>query len=110
MKLLWDRISGKLSLKLSLGILMFLVVVFTVSLGILFTYARQMVKTQALERAELELSNTTQHVNELMNEVETSTRTAVWHLGESRLTPEWLLNYVRLVAVKNPDFDGCSVA
>lgn len=110
MKLLWDRISGKLSLKLSLGILMFLVVVFMVSLGILFTYARQMVKTQALERAELELSNTTQHVNELMNEVETSTRTAVWHLGESRLTPEWLLNYVRLVAVKNPDFDGCSVA
>jgi signal transduction histidine kinase len=89
---------------------MFLVVVFMVSLGILFTYARQMVKTQALERAELELSNTTQHVNELMNEVETSTRTAVWHLGESRLTPEWLLNYVRLVAVKNPDFDGCSVA
>ncbi|MBE6269374.1 MAG: histidine kinase [Prevotella ruminicola] len=110
MRLLWDRISGKLSLKLSLGILMFLVVVFMVSLGILFTYARQMVKTQALERAELELSNTTQHVNELMNEVETSTRTAVWHLGESRLTPEWLLNYVRLVAVKNPDFDGCSVA
>lgn len=110
MRLLWDRISRKLSLKLSLGILMFLVVVVTVSLGILFTYSRQLVKAQALERAELELENTTQHVNELMNEVEVATRTAVWHLGVSRLTPDSLLNYVRLVAVENPDFDGCSVA
>lgn len=110
MSILLDRINRKLSLKLSLRILMFLVVVFTLSLGVLFIYSRQMVKRQALERAEMELDNTTQHLNELMNEVETATRTVVWHLSESRLTPDSLLNYVRLVAKENPDFDGCSVA
>lgn len=110
MKRLIYRIKRKLSLKLSLVILLFLVGVFTVALGVLFTYSRQMVMSQALERAELELENTTQHMDELMNEVEAATRTAVWHLGEGNLTPDSLLNYVRLVAARNPHFDGCTVA
>ncbi len=110
MKILVRHIQRKLSLKLSLGILMFLIVVFTVSLGILFTYSRQMVRDKAMERAELELSNMTQRVNELMNEVEVSTRTALWHLSGSELSPDSLLHYVRLVVAMNPRFDGCSVA
>ena len=109
MSKLLNRIKRKLSLKLSLGILLFLVGVFTVSIGILFTYARQMVLNEALVRANLELENSTQRVNELMNEVETATRTAVWHLGDE-LQPDSLLNYVRQVVKMNPNFDGCSVA
>ena len=109
MSILLNRIKRKLSLKLSLSILLFLVVVFTVSLGILFIYSRQMVMHQALERANLELENSTQRVNELMNEVEAATRTAVWHLGDD-IKSDSLLNYVRLIVAENPNFDGCSVA
>jgi len=82
MSILLNRIKRKLSLKLSLGILLFLVVVFTFSIGTLFLYSRQLVKQQAMECANLELENCTERVNELMNEVEVATRTAVWHLGD----------------------------
>ena len=109
MSILLNRIKRKLSLKLSLGILLFLVVVFTLSIGTLFLYSRQLVKQQAMERANLELENCTERVNELMNEVETATRTAVWHLGDD-IRPDSLLNYIRLVVAQNPNFDGCSVA
>ena len=109
MSILLNRIKRKLSLKLSLGILLFLVVVFTLSIGTLFLYSRQLVKQQAMERANLELENCTERVNELMNEVETATRTAVWHLGDD-IRPDSLLNYIRLVVGQNPNFDGCSVA
>lgn len=109
MSILLNRIKRKLSLKLSLGILLFLLVVFTLSLGSLFMYSRQIVRQQALERANMELENCTQRVNELMNEVEVATRTAVWHLGDD-IQPDSLLNYIRLVVKQNPNFDGCSVA
>lgn len=109
MSILLKRIKRKLSLKLSFGILLFLVGVFTVSIGILFTYARQMVLNEALVRANLELENSTQRVNELMNEVEAATRTAVWHLGDD-IKADSLLNYVRQIVTMNPNFDGCSVA
>jgi signal transduction histidine kinase len=109
MSILLNRIKRKLSLKLSLGILLFLLVVFTLSLGSLFIYSRQIVRQQALERANMELENCTQRVNELMNEVEVATRTAVWHLGDD-IQPDSLLNYIRLVVKQNPNFDGCSVA
>ena len=109
MSILLNRIKRKLSLKLSLGILLFLVVVFTLSIGTLFLYSRQLVKQQAMERANLELENCTERVNELMNEVEVATRTAVWHLGDD-IRPDSLLNYIRLVVGQNPNFDGCSVA
>ena len=109
MSILLNRIKRKLSLKLSLGILLFLVVVFTFSIGTLFLYSRQLVKQQAMECANLELENCTERVNELMNEVEVATRTAVWHLGDD-IRPDSLLNYIRLVVGQNPNFDGCSVA
>ncbi|MBO4896502.1 MAG: histidine kinase, partial [Prevotella sp.] len=109
MSTLLNRIKRKLSLKLSLGILLFLVVVFTLSIGTLFLYSRQLVKQQAMECANLELENCTERVNELMNEVEVATRTAVWHLGDD-IRPDSLLNYIRLVVGQNPNFDGCSVA
>ena len=109
MSILLNRIKRKLSLKLSLGILLFLVVVFTLSIGTLFLYSRQLVKQQAMARANLELENCTERVNELMNEVEVATRTAVWHLGDD-IRPDSLLNYIRLVVGQNPNFDGCSVA
>ena len=47
-----NRIRRKLSLKLSFGIMLFLIAVFIVSLGILFIRSRQMVRDEAMSRAE----------------------------------------------------------
>ena len=110
MKGLLSLIEKKLSLKLSLGITLFLVLIFTASLGILFLRSRQMVKEEAISRAEQELENLVQRVNGAMNEVEVATQTAEWHLTDEQLQPDSLLNSARRIVAMNPNFDGCSIS
>ena len=110
MKNLLNAIKSKLSLKLSLGITAFLVVVFLVSLDILFLRSRQMVKDEATDRAKLRLENMVKRVNGMMNEVETATMTAAWHMTDDQLHPDSMLSYVRRIVEMNPDFDGCSMS
>ena len=104
------RIRRKLSLKLSFGIMLFLIAVFLVSLGILFIRSRQMVRDEAIERAEQELENVVMRVNGMMNEVEVATMTASWHLTDDKLQPDSLLNFARRIVAMNPNFDGCSIS
>lgn len=110
MKGLLTLIRRKLSLKLSFGITMFLMLIFTISLGILFVRSRQMVKEEAISRAELELENLVQRVNGAMNEVELATKTAEWHLTDNQLHPDSILNHARQIVAMNPNFDGCSIS
>ena len=51
MKSVFFHINRSLSLKLSLGILLFVVMVFVLSLGFLFQRSRQLVKQEAMEHA-----------------------------------------------------------
>ena len=110
MKGLLTLIRRKLSLKLSFGITMFLMLIFTISLGILFVRSRQMVKEEAISRAEQELENLVQRVNGAMNEVELATKSAEWHLTDDQLHPDSILNHARQIVAMNPNFDGCSIS
>ena len=105
-----NRIRRKLSLKLTFGIMLFLIAIFVVSLGILFMRSRQLVREEAMERAEQELDNVVMRVNGMMNEVETATMTARWHLTNDNLQPDSLLNFARRIVAMNPNFDGCSIS
>ena len=105
-----SRIRRKLSLKLTFGIMLFLIAIFVVSLGILFMRSRQLVREEAIERAEQELDNVVMRVNGMMNEVETATMTARWHLTDDKLQPDSLLNFARRLVAMNPNFDGCSIS
>ena len=105
-----NRIRRKLSLKLSFGIMLLLIAVFIISLGILFIRSRQLVRGEAIERAEQELDNVVMRVNGMMNEVETVTMTAEWHLTDDKLQPDSLYNFARRIVAMNPNFDGCSIS
>ena len=105
-----NRIRRKLSLKLTFGIMLFLIAIFVVSLGILFMRSRQLVREEAMERAEQELDNVVMRVNGMMNEVETATMTARWHLTDDNLQPDSLLNFAHRIVAMNPNFDGCSIS
>lgn len=109
MKFIFNHVDRNLSLKLSLGIMLFLVLVFTLSLGGLFLRSRQLVKQEAIARAEIELDNMAQRVDGLMRDVEIATQTAQWHLQEY-MVPDSLVTYVGRIVKMNPNFDGCSVA
>ncbi len=108
MKSVFSHINRSLSLKLCLGILLFVVVVFVLSLGFLFERSRQIAKQEAMARATQILSNTAQRVTSYLDEVETSTNNMEW-LVLQNLQPDSLLNYTRRVVKLNPNINGCSI-
>ena len=108
MKSVFFHINRSLSLKLSLGILLFVVMVFVLSLGFLFQRSRQLVKQEAMEHATRMLENTALRVTGYLDEVEKATDNMEW-LAIKNLQPDSLYNYTRRVVELNPNVNGCSI-
>ena len=108
MKSPFYHINRSLSLKLCLGILLFVVLVFILSLGFLFERSREMVKQEAIAHTELTLDNTAQRAKSYLDEVEIATDNIEW-LVMANLRPDSLLNYSRRVVEQNPSVNGCSI-
>ncbi len=108
MKVKIPSIKNSLSMKISVGILLFVVAVFVVSLGFLFFRSRLLVKAEAIERAERALDNTVQRVKKCLDEAETATNNTAW-LAEENLQADSLLNYTHRVVALNPLINGCSI-
>lgn len=102
------HINRSFSLKLCLGILLFVVVVFILCLGFLFERSRMMVKQESIAHAELTLDNIAQRVTSYLDEVEVATNNIEW-LVMDNLRPDSLLNYSRRVVEQNPNINGCSI-
>ena len=98
-----------LSTKLSVGIILFAVPVFLVSLGFLFQQSRKMVRREATERANSTLIATLQRLNRHLMAVETATNVSDWQVPEY-LDPDTLLAVSRRVVRLNPHIDGCSIS
>lgn len=100
--------NGSLSLKISVGILLFVTAVLVVSLGFLFLRSRMLVKQEAMECGERALDNTAQRVSLCLGEAEVATKNIVW-LVPGHLQKDSLLNYTRRVVELNPRVNGCSI-
>lgn len=102
------HISRSLALKLCLGILIVVTIVFTLSLGYLYEHSREMVKDEAMARATNMLDNTELRVSGVLKEVETVTENAVPHILEN-LYPDSLLNFSRRTVELSKNINGCSI-
>ena len=95
--------------KLSIGILLLAIPIFVVSLGILFTQSRHMIRLEAVGRANSVLNSTMQRISRNLLTIETATNAYSW-LVERSLQPDSLLAYSRRVVQLNPHIDGCSIS
>ena len=102
------RLHNSLLARLVAYILPFIVVVFTVSLGFLFKWSRDMVRQEAIERADLMLTNTSLRVGESLHEIQTATNNTLWLVNEN-LRPDSLLNYSNRLVSLNPGISSCSI-
>ena len=101
------RIS--LSLKLGLGTLLLVVIVFAVSLGTLFVQSRRVVRQEAQERAWNVLNTTMQRFYRHMHTVETATDINYWLIMRYQ-HPDSLLATSKRIVRLNPHVDGCSIS
>ena len=103
-----QNIKHSLSMTLGIGIMLFVMLVFIVSLGFLFVRSRQLVMQEAMERAERALSNTALRVSRSLDEVQTIADNTVWMLDDF-VSADSMLNYVERIVRLNPVVNGCSI-
>ncbi len=95
--------------KLILGILVLSVIIFMVSLGILFTQSRHLIRVEALGRASSVLNTTLQRVSRNLMTIENATNTYSW-MAERAFEPDSILELTNRIVRLNPHIDGCSIS
>ena len=103
-----NRIRQSLASKLSLSILLLTAPVFVVSLGILFTQTRAILRKEAQQRATSVLHTTMERLHRHLSTVETATEVNAWLVTE-HMQPDSLLAFTRLITLLNSNVDGCSI-
>ena len=97
------------STKLSLGILLLAVPIFVISLSILFTQSRHMIRKDAVLRANSVLSATMQQISRKLASVENATNANSWLVAQD-LNPDSIMALTHRFVRVNPNVDGCSVS
>ena len=101
-------IRQSLSMKLSLMLLFFTVVLFVVSLGTMTVMSRRHIRQDAIDDAFHKLENTSLRLMGFVNEVETAARNMRGTV-ERNMNPDSIAVYSRRVVELNPDINGCSI-
>ena len=103
-------IRRKLSVRVSLWVVMFAAVIFIAALSFLFYQARDAVQREAISRATQILDNTAERVEGILNRVEVATNMTKWLVQRHSDNPDSMFVYCRGMLQNNPDFYNCSIA
>ena len=109
MSKLIKQIKQSLPLRLSLSILAFTVIIFMITIGIIFVRTRHFVRQTATEQATQILNNTAQSIMGLMGKVEVATDNSEW-LVIRKQHPDSIMAFSRWILELNPDVYGCSIS
>ena len=103
-------IRRKLSVRVSLWIVLFAAMIFVAALAFLSWQAREAVRQEAISRATQILDKTSLRVDSILNRVEVASGMVRWlaecHPGQ----PDSMMVYSRSMLENNPDFYNCSIA
>ena len=100
----------KLSVRVSLWVVLFAAVIFNTALGLLFYQAREAVRQEAISRATQILDKTSLRVEGILNRVEVAVNMTEWLVQRHPNVADSMLVYSRGVLQNNPDFFSCSIA
>lgn len=103
------NIYKSVSVRLSVSILTFVVVIFAVTMTILIHRSKASVRQTAIEESGQMLTNTAQRLTGIMDEVEVATLNTYWQVFQ-QLQPDSLLALSARILELNPMLNGCSIA
>ena len=104
-----NHIYKSISVRLSVSILTFVVVIFAITMTILIHRSKASVRQAAIEESGQMLANTAQRLTGIMDEVEVATLNTDWQVMQ-HLQPDSLLALSARILVINPMLNGCSIA
>ena len=103
-------IKNRLSMRLSLWIVLFATIIFISALGYMFHESRLAVRQEAINRATKVLDNTVLRVNNILDHVVVASENFVWLPMRHLDAPDSMFVYSKRILVNNPDLNGCSIA
>ena len=103
-------VRKKLSVRVSLWVVLFAAVIFLAALSFLFVQSRTAVRKEAISHATEILDKTSLRVTGILNRVEVASKMTEWLVDRHLDDPEAMLLYSRSMLVNNPDFTSCSIA
>ena len=103
-------IRRKLSIRVSLWVVLFAAIIFTVALGFLFFQSREAVRQEAISHATQILDKTSLRVEGILNRVEVASNMTKWLVERHPNKADSMFVYSRSMLANNPDFYNCSIA
>ena len=103
------NIRKSFSTKLSVALLILAIPIFVISIGVLFTQSRKMIRNEAIGHASSVLNAAMQQLNMHLLTIETATNAYQWQV-EQTFTPDSLLYFANRIVSLNPHIDGCSIS
>ena len=110
MKEIIDYIRRKLSVRVSLWVVMFAAVIFIAALSFLFYQSREAVRQESISRATQILDKTSLRVEGILNRVEVASNMTRWLVQRHSDHADSMFVYSRGMLLNNPDFYNCSIA
>ena len=110
MKEILQYIRRKLSVRVSLWVVLFAAIIFIVALGFLFYQSRETVRQEAISRATQILDKTSLNVESILNRVEVASNMTAWLVQRHPNQADSMFVYSRGMLQNNPDFYNCSIA
>ena len=103
-------IRRKLSVRVSLWVVLFAAIIFNVALGFLFYQSHETVRQEAISHATQILDNTALRAENILHSVEVASNNTKWLIQRHADQPDSMMAYSRNMLVNNPDFFNCSIA
>ena len=110
MKRIIRYIRKKLSVRVSLWVVLFAALIFNAALGFLFYQSRDAVRQEAINRATQILDNTSMRVEAILNRAEVATTMTEWLVMRHPDKADSMFVYSEGILRNNPDLFGCSIA
>ena len=110
MKEIIDFIRRKLSVRVSLWVVLFAAIIFLAALGFMFVQARDAVRQEAINRASQILNNTALRVTGILNRAEVASNMIEWLVMRHPEASDSMFVYSEAVLKRNHDFFNCSIA
>ena len=110
MKGMLQYIRRKLSVRVSLWVVLFAALIFVVALGFQFYQSREAVRLEAISHASQILDKTSLRVEGILNRVEVASNMTKWLVLRHPNKADSMFVYSRGMLQNNPDFYNCSIA
>ena len=110
MKKIIAYIRSKLSVRISLWVVLFAAVIFNSALAFFVWQAREAVHQEAISRATQILDKTSLRVESILNRVEVATQMTAWLVQRHPDKADSMFVYSRGMLINNPEFYNCSIA